>query len=447
MNFCEDCGSPLTPSVLFCENCGAKINIGAERGVSYTVFDVSKNISGAGSLQNHINLLKTKVSESHPKHLFILGSSDVVPSAIWKNEASDSSSDGDVSSDLPYATLDIASPFRGQQYNFGDCICVGRLPGCDFENYFNNVALASGKVGEVKTFGMSALVWSEETRDIYKKIKAGPEVKTSPECTKDTVRSEIPCDTNLLLFNLHGSNQTEFWYGQEGSNYPEAVSHNSLADISNPYFLAVEACYGAYYEGRTANNSVLLSALEGKCISFLGSSRIAFGTPTPEGTCADIICGEFLRLLKSGMSAGEAFNTARTELMKSSDAETIKTLAEFSLYGDPSVCMNQSTAKSFGSVQGAKSFSLGIHIPLPDVRRAVRREIATVDAKIAQGIESFVYEKYADLNGVKPVYYRNIGIGKSDMNAVFTGKNAIGAKIVSVCFSENGTITKVLESK
>ena len=25
MNFCEDCGAPLSPGVRFCENCGAKI--------------------------------------------------------------------------------------------------------------------------------------------------------------------------------------------------------------------------------------------------------------------------------------------------------------------------------------------------------------------------------------------------------------------------------------
>jgi len=27
MNFCEDCGSPLTSGVAFCENCGAKLNL------------------------------------------------------------------------------------------------------------------------------------------------------------------------------------------------------------------------------------------------------------------------------------------------------------------------------------------------------------------------------------------------------------------------------------
>lgn len=110
---------------------------------------------------------------------------------------------------------------------------------------------------------------------------------TSPECKRDDAARTIPAGTNVFLFNLHGSDQTEFWYGQRGSSYPEALDHTSFNGVAKPYFVAVEACYGAAYEERKTDGSVLLSAQGGKCISFLGSSRIAFGTPSAPGRSQD----------------------------------------------------------------------------------------------------------------------------------------------------------------
>ena len=384
MAFCEDCGSPLSEGVAFCENCGAKISStnnvisnhskeivetgiiytnlsllaeklntsissltsvienfiksASNRGIGYTLKDVSDSFSTVGSVENHIRIIKSTVQELKPKYLFILGSSNVIPSIIWENKASDCGSDADVSSDLPYATLDTTSPFEGQEYDFEDTLRVGRLPNIDFENYFANLKEGCGKIETISTFAESAEVWVEETIDIYSHIKSGPNVHTSPEHTTETTKSTISSsgNSNLFLFNLHGSNQTEYWYGQRGGSYPEAVAPDTFDGLEKPYFLAVEACYGAAYEDREIDKSILLSSLSGKCISFLGSSRIAFGTPRAPGSCADVICGEYLKNLKSGMTVGDALEKARRELMKESDAEEIKTLAEFSLYGDPS---------------------------------------------------------------------------------------------------------------
>lgn len=490
MNFCEDCGAPLSPYVFFCENCGAKIrqeepaaispsaaNVAEEgiiytnlallcekiekthnevssiierfiaaakkRGVSYKLLDVSSKIGGLGSVEGHIGIIKSEVEKNHQKYLFIIGSDNVVPSITWKDETE---SDIDVLSDLPYSTLDMASPFGGQEYDFDECLCTGRLPNIDFENYFSNLEECCGKIEKIKTFGLSAFVWRKETEDIYSEVENGPKVLTSPEISKDSVRDEIPSDTNMFLFNLHGSDQTEFWYGQEGSTYPEAISPCSFAGIQNPYFLAVEACYGAAYSERKTEDSVLLSSLNGKCVSFLGSSRIAFGASEPEGSCADVICGEHLKNLKNGMSAGVSLNNARKVLMKDGCAETIKTLAEFSLYGDPSVCMQGTpkTKKLFFSKDSSKSFSRGIKIPLPDVHHAVRWELFFVDIKIAKSVEDFVYGKYAELNDTKPKYYKST---RNEYKAVFIKNAPVGKKIVCASFLSNGKVEKVIESK
>ena len=135
MAFCEDCGSPLSEGVAFCENCGAKVsstnNIisnhakeivetgiiytnlsllaeklntsissltsvienfiesASNRGIGYTLKDVSDSFSTVGSVENHIRIIKSTVQELKPKYLFILGSSNVIPSIIWENKASD----------------------------------------------------------------------------------------------------------------------------------------------------------------------------------------------------------------------------------------------------------------------------------------------------------------------------------------------------------------------
>ena len=230
--------------------------------------------------------------------------------------------------------------------------------------------------------------------------------------------------------------------------------YSTFAGIKNPYFLAVEACYGAFYEGRSKVKSVLLSALSGMCISFLGSSRIAFGTPKAPGFCADVICDSWLQNLKAGQTAGKSLEDARKNLMKDKSPEAIKTLAEFSLYGDPSARMKMGDsaagAKALNQVQGdsgsqgdvKKTASL---VDLPDIHIAVRREIAAVDNKIKVSIEELVYRQFKELIGIKPVYYKTHG--SDDMNAVFSGKNAIGAKIVNVHFTASGEVKGMLESK
>lgn len=508
MNYCEDCGAPLSPGVLFCENCGAKIQennaddicskeaskvINAEtgtetgivytnssllaaqtglskdsvlsminqfitdargRGVQYELCDVCENFKDAGKVEKHIEIISKIAAKTNIDYLFIIGSGSVIPSTVWKNEACDYESDTDVSSDLCYASLNLKSPFSGVKYDFSRTLKVGRLPNCDFARYFENLKKGSGKIEETKSFGMSAKVWQAETRDIYSHICQTSSVVTSPECTKKSAAGLIPTDTNLFLFNLHGSNQTEYWYGQEETSYPEAIEPSTFAGIKNPYFLAVEACYGAFYEGRSKVKSVLLSALSGMCISFLGSSRIAFGTPKAPGFCADVICDSWLQNLKAGQTAGKSLEDARKNLMKDKSPEAIKTLAEFSLYGDPSARMKMGDsaagAKALNQVQGdsgsqgdvKKTASL---VDLPDIHIAVRREIAAVDNKIKVSIEELVYRQFKELIGIKPVYYKTHG--SDDMNAVFSGKNAIGAKIVNVHFTASGEVKGMLESK
>lgn len=497
MNFCEDCGAPLSPGVRFCENCGAKIsdapaftsgktdefsenleggvlytnlnllsqNLGIPKediltainnfitvrkadGISYELFDVSDKISNNSSLQEHISLVHSAVSQGQ-RYLFILGDNEIIPTCVWDNMASDREHDSDVSSDLPFATLDSESPFYGKKFDFDNCLYVGRLPTAVIMNYLNNIASYT-KPSSINSFAMSAMVWTMETMELYGQVRNasdnvhGPEMETSPLFELGQEQSSIPSNTNLLLFNLHGSNQTEFWYGQEGSDYPEAMSHESLDHLTEPYFLAVEACYGARYENLSISQSILLSALNSKCLSFLGSSRIAFGRPMPEGCCADVVCSEHLVNLLKGMRAGEAFNLARKKLMEDSGPDEIKTLAEFSLYGDPSLSIIQNMEKSIPNQKRRRV--AGLVGTLPDIRSAVKLELVNVDEKIADVAAKFI-KTYPWMGGVEPKFYRNVASVSSDINAVFSKKNELGPQIVSVTISKDGKIQKFMETK
>ena len=420
------------------------------RGISYTLMDVSPRFSGTGTVAEHVAVIRGEVEKSHAKYLLILGSSSVIPTMVWTNEAGDKLSDKDVASDLPYSTLDTASPFGGQRYDFDEVLRTGRLPNVSLATYFNSLKAGCGMAESVESFAMSTEDWKNETQDIYKNISA-QDVLTSPECKRNDVTSMIPAGTNVFLFNLHGSNWTEFWYGQRGSSYPEALAPTSFGGMAKPYFVTVEACYGAAYEGRKADKSVLLSALGGKCISFLGSSRIAFGSPSAPGCCADIICCEHLKGICSGMTAGDSLALARKTLMKDdADAETIKTLAEFSLYGDPSARLLGTGARKsfFASRTADKSFAKGIRIPQPDVRRAVRTELCAVEKRISDAVEAAVYGKYPELAGCKAQFWRNANSGA--VSAVFSkqqGQESPVAQIVAVSLGAGGQIQKIMESK
>ena len=112
-----------------CETIDDYARSAAERGVHYHLLDLGCNgISGIDgkNVQATVNLLKTIVSIARPKYLLILGNEEIVNVTCWENQCRDS--DEDVSADLPYATLDMTSPWEGLRYDFSQVLRVGRIP-------------------------------------------------------------------------------------------------------------------------------------------------------------------------------------------------------------------------------------------------------------------------------------------------------------------------------
>jgi len=434
----------------------------SKRGVKYYYLnlDTFHGYEGDGSVDSVVAALRSIADVARPKYLFILGNEKVIDVARWDNEASDG--DDVVESDLCYSTLDTNSPWNGQEYDFDVTIRVGRLPTysgeqfCKFRAYFDAAMTHIGHMDRIVPYGLSALVWEQESNYEFGKT-ASRKVDVSPMVGCANVAPRMGFESNLLFFNLHGSNRAKYWYGQNGVNYPEAFSPSVLNGMSRPYFIGVEACYGArYLGGLVPEQSVLLMAMENKCISFLGSSRIAFGKSTPTGSCADLVVGSYVKSISLGESAGDAHMTGLKRLSEdwsSLDDADVKTMAEFSLYGDPSArkCDNTSNSGFKHLFSGAK-MNKGLTVPMPDVARAIRTSLAEVDAKIEAIVDEYVERE------ILPEISGSIGVSGMKTKVVKMSRGGLSQKlyfipseavdtVAKVYFDDEGRVHKALVSK
>ena len=450
-----------------------------ERGVEYCVLRLDKNsvrfgVSERNSIKgvdDIVELLRLVVDIARPKYLFILGNEEIVDVATWDNEGK--TGDSDVDSDFVYTVLDTTSPWEGQEFNLNEALRVGRLPTTDgdfesFQRYFENAADGIGIMDDIRPYGLSAKVWVEESQFEFEHFRnnADNSVETSPEIMADDTTDELfENGANLLFFNLHGSADDKPWYGQDGFHYPEAVLPKAFHDYFVPFILGVEACYGARYIGLSPEESILKTAMRNKCLAFLGSSRIAMGASDPQYRCfADIVIGDYLKHVACGETAGDAHILSLQALIRKSRAEydntltpdDILTIAEFSLYGDPSACtgrnhnigMMKGMSKTFGGVPK------GLHVPVPDVLNAAKMYLAEVNAEIEAKVDAFAAQylpfQPGDGTHTKSIHFSHnvyrMQNGKL-FNKTYSFDTGIGKSYVSVYFDKNGTIREAAVSK
>ena len=431
-----------------------------KRGVHYYYLDLGNNAVGTvdgSDVAGIVSLLRRIVDVARPKYLFILGNEEIIDVATWENETKDG--DEKVFSDLAYSTLDTTSPWEGQEFNATEALRVGRLPTTDgrfddFQAYFENASQGIGKIGDIRPYGLSALAWEEESNDEYSAV-SDDEVDTSPNVTVEDAGERIyDSNANLLFFNLHGSDDTEYWYGQRGDSYPKAVSPAIFEDYPRCFFLGVEACYGARFIGLEPDESIVKTALANKCLALLGASMIAYGTSEPEGNCADIVIGEYIKHIAKGETAGDAHIAGLKKLTSASemDDSDIKTLAEFALYGDPSACTGKN--KNLGAMKGLMKrlggVPKGIHIPMPDVRKATKLCLAEVDAKIERAIDDFVATTLMPAIRQKglAVEQKTFRMRNGKLNQkLYSVESEHIPQIAKVYFDDSGKIHKALLSK
>ncbi|MGQ9465496.1 MAG: hypothetical protein ACUVQ4_07300 [bacterium] len=279
-------------------------------------------------IRNFINQLEIKWGIIST--ILVIGGDRVVPFYRLANPCDDD--DDKVLSDNPYAS-------RDDDFLIPERVCA-RIPDNRRADFVIKQLSKSFKRYE-RAFGMSALVWKEASKNVYQQIGDVRDLKISPPATSANFRSEWLSQKDYLYFNLHGSAVSENWYGQEGSNYPIALTPLNIINASG--FVASEACYGAYIINKSEKNAISLKFLEqDDIVGFCGSTTIAYGPPTPPSSEADLLVKYLFEYLKQGLTMGDAFKNAKLDFARKKirrhgflDDDDQKTLLQFVLYGNP----------------------------------------------------------------------------------------------------------------
>lgn len=487
--------------------------------ICYTLVDASdyKFVSeGAGRKSEHVSLGQwhTWVDYQHilydiicsekengfpeSNYLFIIGGHDVVPMPVINHYMKDEPGfgDADIETDLLYSypygphtqsALETQQIYRQEMY-----FLVGRLPvpvDADISylmNYLSNAVAVMDGIPVTKVYAQCDPHWKELTAYLmkpYNDMKLLPDrgnisgkycygnVMLGPEVTSQYIASVMDRDTDLIFLNLHGSSHPDCC-GYSGEYPPKArkfyeIFPTSAMRIPERYNIFVaEACYGGRFIGYDTMHSMIQSGLAHKTVLGLASSRIAFGTSVPPASSADVICANFVAGLLNGYSAGEAMVLARRAFFGEngilSDTAAV-TLAEFNLFGDPSlraglVAEHEDVLPAVDMKVAPEDFPLGYESKtlmgpssgtlLEQLRNAVDANIMAISSAIGREL----YAKYG-LCPREPQTIRRVRYTNGQERLQFTYKEEPEDAVYGVCTLwrvttfPDGSIESVLTSK
>lgn len=343
-------------------------------------------------------------AERKPTFLFIIGSDDIIPMPRIENyyycfgkERGEEYADTDIETDIPYSyllgekTYDLLC--STEIYRYDPFFHVGRLPlGTDADMdmlacYLERAAgVADTGLYISRAYAQSDIHWrsvsAAVTRSLGKKemfpryaqdpasgIYRKP-VFTTPDVDLELLGNVFDREAGLYYFNMHGS-------GYPGNSCFMGVTpgtdHKAIPGMSPEYIgcaenyniFVTEACYGAKHTGYKTGHSMLLSALSGNTILYLGSSRIAWGAvdkgydeqDTIPLNNADSFCWCFMETMTDQLTAGESLYAARRQYFvnyKQLSPTQSLTIAEFNLFGDPTLRVCTPGAESRNKKGGEK---------------------------------------------------------------------------------------------
>ena len=137
---------------------------------------------------------------------------------------------------------------------------------------------------------------------------------------------------------------------QTAQDYPVALDAADVAaHLVAGTVLAAECCYGAeLYDPAVAGGALGMcnTYLQSGAFGYLGSSTIAYG-PGDRNAWADLLCQYFWKHVLGGASLGRSVLQARQDYVQARAVLgplDLKTLAQFSLMGDPSLTPVQAPA-------------------------------------------------------------------------------------------------------
>ena len=287
-----------------------------------------------------------------PDYLMILGAPDVVPHLRLRNPIS-AADDPDryVESDLPYA---CDAPYHTAIRKFlGPTRVVGRLPDVaekgDTAYLTRLLSAASGWRSRARSdyegfFVLSAESWKHSTRTSARKLSGTQRgVCLSPDEGPFWTKTDLRGRSHFI--NCHGDTARPEFYGEnEDDEYDQPIAHLSTQlprRIRPGTVVAAECCYGAelYAPVKKDPMGICSIYLAENSWAFFGSTTISYG-PSEGNNFADLICVKFLQSILKGASVGRAALLARQHYVGIGgymEMVDLKTLAQFTLLGDPSI--------------------------------------------------------------------------------------------------------------
>lgn len=207
-----------------------------------------------------------------------------------------------------------------------------------------------GRRAKARVFALSARVWRASTEALLEQLEVASELRLSPPVVEEDFEAEWLKGVCFALFNLHGVDGADGWFGQKDGSYPAdyplfpvALRSTSLEGIDlEGAIVFTEACYGGSIADRRPDNSVALALLGRGAACVVCSTCIAYGSVAPPLSGADLLARFFWLRLEQGQPAGEALWRAKRDFLDAMrqrqgylDGDDQKTLLSFVLYGDP----------------------------------------------------------------------------------------------------------------
>ena len=289
-----------------------------------------------------------------PAYLVLLGGPELVATVPLSNPLWDGSAEGDpdpvIASDLPYA---CSVPFSTSPSAYaGATRVVSRIPDLvgvpDRQVLVGQLQVAAQAVPAAvptKVFALSARTWRSSTTTSISTLPVPTgTVRTSP--SEGPAWSATDLAPLVHFVNCHGGEFDPHWYGEArpgAQSLPIAIDGSTLTPkIARGTVVAAECCYGtAHWAPAVAGDasSVAMTYLTNGAVGFFGAATTAYG-PSSGNAYADVIAGYFAAAVLGGASLGRAGLIARQRYVQAEaylDPTSLTTLAQFTLFGDPSL--------------------------------------------------------------------------------------------------------------
>ena len=332
-----------------------------------------KKVTDAADPKQNKQAIDAIYTKLVPDYTMLLGSIDVIPHQDLRNPMFGGDDPDEFAyGDLPYS---CAAGYSKEVKDFiGPTRVVGRLPdltGASDPAYLLGLLAAAATWKSLTPadyaphFAISAAVWKGSTElSLQKLFGSSSALLLAPPGGPGWTPAQLAKRSHFI--NCHGAEADPQFYGQKGSSYP--VSHRAAhvaGKITAGTVAAVECCYGAQlYDPALASGQAGIgnTYLGNGAYGYFGSSTIAYGPAVGNGS-ADLLCQYFLRRVAAGASLGRATLEARLEFaggIAELDPVDLKTIAQFSLLGDPSihpvaVTVPHTAVAKFPGLVGAKS--------------------------------------------------------------------------------------------